>query len=57
MATYWEVAAHSAYGMFSKYKHLIVNLFFPASFFGVRVSFPDHCLRVPLYYPCSKQRR
>ena len=26
MAAYWEIAAHSAYDMFSKY--LIVNLFF-----------------------------
>ena len=26
MATYWEIAAHSAYDMFSKYKYLIVNL-------------------------------
>ena len=33
MATYWEIAAQSAYGMFSKYKYLIANLvFFPTSF-------------------------
>ena len=28
MATYWEIAAHSAYGMFSKNKFLIVYLVF-----------------------------
>ena len=28
MAAYWEVAAHSAYDMFSEYKYLIVNLVF-----------------------------
>ena len=32
MAAYWEIAAHSAYDMFSKYKYLIVNLFFPPLF-------------------------
>ena len=26
MAAYWEIASHSAYDMFSQYKHLIVNL-------------------------------
>ena len=39
MAAYWEIAAHSAYDMFSKYKYLIVNLYFPISIFGVRISF------------------
>ena len=39
MATYWEKAAHTAYGMFSKYKYLIVNLVFPTSDFGVGISF------------------
>ena len=29
MAAYWEIAAHSAYEMCSKYKYLIVNLVFP----------------------------
>ena len=30
MAAFWEIAAHSAYNMFSYYKYLIVNLvFFP----------------------------
>ena len=28
VATYWEIAAHSAYDMFSWYKYLIVNLVF-----------------------------
>ena len=27
-AAYWEIAAHSAYDMFCKYKYLIVNLVF-----------------------------
>ena len=28
MVAYWDVAAHSAYDMFYKYKYLIVNLAF-----------------------------
>ena len=28
VAAYWEIASHSAYDMFSKYKYLIVNLGF-----------------------------
>ena len=38
---YWEIAAHSAFDMFSKYKYLlvIVNLVFPTSGFGVGISF------------------
>ena len=32
MAAYWEIAAHSAYDVFSKYKYLIVNLVLPTSF-------------------------
>ena len=39
VAAYWEIAAHSAYDMFSKYKYLIVNLVFPTSVVGVEVSF------------------
>ena len=44
MAAYWEVAAHWAYDVFSKYciilyKYLIVNLVFPTSVFGVGISF------------------
>ena len=49
MAAYWEIAAHSAYYMFPKYKNLIVNLVF--SHLGVWsgnvfliAPFPDHCL-------------
>ena len=48
-AYYWEIAAHSAYNMFSKYKYLIVNLgfshfgFLSGNFFLI-ASFPDHCL-------------
>ena len=34
MAAYWEIAAHSANDMFSKYKYLIVNL----PVFGVGIS-------------------
>ena len=32
VAAYWEIAAHLAYDMFSKYKYLIINLFFPLRF-------------------------
>ena len=41
MVAYWEIAAHSAYGMFSKYKYLLVmvNLVFPTSAFVVGISF------------------
>ena len=39
MAAYWEIAAYSTYDMFSKYKYLIVNLFFPTSVFVVGISF------------------
>ena len=28
MAAYWEIAAHSAYDMFSKYKYIIINFVF-----------------------------
>ena len=37
MAAYWEIAAHLAYNMFSKYKYLIVNLVFPTSVFEVGI--------------------
>ena len=37
VAAYWEIAAHSAYNMFSMHKYLIVNLVFPT--LGVRISF------------------
>ena len=53
MATYWKIAAHSAYDMFSKYKYLIANLVFShlglwsGNFFLI-APFPDHCLFVPL---------
>ena len=54
MATYWEIAAHSAYDMFSWYKYLIVNLVFShLGFWGGNLfliaPFPDLCLLVPLY--------
>ena len=39
VTAYWEIAAHSAYDMFSKYKCLIVNLIFPTSVFGVGIFF------------------
>ena len=52
MAAYWEIAAHLAYDMFSKYKYLIVNLVFPTSAFGGGnffqiAPFSDHCLLDP----------
>ena len=59
MAAYWEIAAHSAYNMFSmaynmfsKYKYLSVNLgfsylgFWSGNFFLI-APFPDNCLLVP----------
>ena len=51
MAAYWEIAAHSVYDMFSKFKYLIVYLFLPASVlnFFLTAHFPDHCLLVPFY--------
>ena len=54
MAALWEIAAHSAYDIFSKYKYLIVNLvfshlgFWSGNFFLI-VPFPDHCLLVSFY--------
>ena len=35
MAAYWEIAAHSPYDIFSKYKYVIVDLVFLTSVFGV----------------------
>ena len=54
MATYWEIAAHSAYLMYSWSWCLIFGLVFPVSVFGVEIffliaSFPDRCLLVPFY--------
>ena len=39
VAANWEISAHSAYDMFSKYKYLIVNLVSPTSVFGVGIAF------------------
>ena len=36
LTAYWEIAAHSAYDMFSLYKYLIVSPF-PTSGFGVGI--------------------
>ena len=52
MATYWEIAAHSAYDMFSWYEYLIVILFFShLGFWSGNIfliaPFPDLCLLVP----------
>ena len=49
MVAYWEIAAHSAHDMFSKY--LIVNLVCRTSVFGLGIffliaPFPDHCLLI-----------
>ena len=54
MAAYWEIAAHSAYDMFSKFKYLFVNLFLSTFGFGSEnffliAPFPDHCLLVPFH--------
>ena len=54
MVAYWEIGAHSAFDMFSKYKYLIVNMVFPrlgfcsGNFFLI-AHFPDHHLLVPFY--------
>ena len=54
MTVIWEIAAHSAYDMFSKYNYLIVNLGFPhlgfwsGNFFLI-APFPDHCLLAPFF--------
>ena len=52
MATYWEIAAHSAFEMFSWYKYLIVGLVFSRLGFWsgnlfLIAPFPDLCLLVP----------
>ena len=54
MAIYWEIAAHSAYEMFSLYQYLIVGLVF--SHFGfwsgnlfLIAPFPYLCLLVPFH--------
>ena len=51
MAAYWEIAAHSVYDIFSKFKYLIVYLLLPASIlnFFLIAHFSDHCLLVPFY--------
>ena len=53
MVAFGEIAAHSAYDVFSKYKCLILSLFFPPRFwsgdFFLIAPFPDHCLLVPFY--------
>ena len=52
MATYWEIAAHSAYDMFHGIKYLIVSLvfshlgFWSGNLFLI-APFPDLCLLVP----------
>ena len=52
MATYWEIAAHSAYDMFHGIKNLIVSLVFSHLGFWIGnlfliAPFPDLCLLVP----------
>ena len=55
MATYWEIAAHSAYDMFLWYKYLIVSLvfshlgFWSGNLFLI-APFPDLCLLVPFLH-------
>ena len=52
MATYWKIAAHSAYYMFHGIKYLIVSLvfshlgFWSGNLFLI-APFPDLCLLVP----------
>ena len=59
MATHWEIAAHSAYDMFSLYKYLIVSLVFSQLGFWIGnlfliAPFPDLCLLVPFYLSLNK---
>ena len=53
MATYWEIAAHSAYWMYTWSLYLIVSLFFPPQFWSgslfLIAPFPDRCLLVPSF--------
>ena len=62
MATYWEIAAHSAYDMFSWYKYLFVNLafshlgFWSGNLFLI-VPFPDLCLHVLFLSTCFYMTR
>ena len=58
MAAYWEIAAHSANHMFSKYKYLIVivvfsHLGFLSGNFFLIAPFPDRCQLVPFYQFCG----
>ena len=52
MAAYWEIAVHSAYDMFCKYKNILVNLvisdlsFWSGNLFLI-APLSDHCLLVP----------
>ena len=59
MATYKEIAAHSAYEMFSWYQYPIVGLVF--SYLGFWIGnrfliapFPDLCLLVPFHGMITK---
>ena len=51
MAAYWEIAAHSAFDMFSKYlsKFSFSRLGFWSGNFFLIALFPDHCIFVPVY--------
>ena len=56
MAAYWEIAAHSAYDMFSKYEYLVVTLVFPISVFGLGISFVLYLFRNIAYLYLFKER-
>ena len=60
MATYWEIAAHSASEVFSWCGCLIVSLFFshPGFWSGnifLIAPFPDLCLLVPFHFMFQKR--
>ena len=61
MADYWEIAAHSVYDMFSKFKYQIVNLvfshlgFWSGNFFLI-APFSDNCLLVRFSEKCIAHR-
>ena len=53
MVAYWELAAHSAYDMFSYLEYPTAHLVFPTSVFGVEIYFsviaPFHVHFVPFH--------
>ena len=60
MAAYWEITAHSANDMFSKYMYLIVYLVLSrlgivSGNFHLIAPFHDHCLPIPFFLICQHE--